>query len=248
MDLHRISRRKLLFNAGAGVLGVTVLNTVAACSSDDKPPASTPSSGSSAPPAAGGGLGDWKRVDMTQVSAYLLVRGNETAVVDLGLTGSEAAIETGLKAAGSSWANVKHVILTHKHPDHAGGLDGVQPKVKASWYAGEADVASIISETSLKPLKDGDEVFGLRIISTPGHTAGHICVFDPSNGVLVAGDALTTSNGLTGSNPQFTEDEKQAATSVKKLATLGVRAILPGHGAPLETGAAEALSRLAATL
>jgi len=139
----------------------------------------------------------------------------------------------------------RHVILTHQH---AGGLAGVAPQVKAAFYAGEADVAGISSPTPLQPLRDGDEVFGLRILATPGHTAGHVSVFDPSTGTLVAGDALRTSDGLAGSDPQYTADQGRAAASVRKLAALDIRTILPGHGDPLTAGAADALRKLAASL
>jgi glyoxylase-like metal-dependent hydrolase (beta-lactamase superfamily II) len=238
------------------VLGVTVLNTVTGCTKAGEPaadatgPASSPAAPAS--PAATGGAGpaaaDWQRVDLSFVSAYLLIRGSEVAVVDLGTDGSADAIESALKAAGSGWGAVRHVILTHQHPDHAGGLAGVAPRADAAFYAGEADVAGITSAKPLRPVKDGDEVFGLQIVGTPGHTAGHVSVFDPSTGVLVAGDALRTTGGLVGPDPQYTADTAQAAASVRKLAALDVRTILPGHGDPLTSGAADALRKLAASL
>jgi glyoxylase-like metal-dependent hydrolase (beta-lactamase superfamily II) len=191
--------------------------------------------------------GDWRRVNLSFVSAYILIRGGETAIVDLGTPGSGAAIEAGLKAAGTGWNSVRHVILTHRHQDHAGGLADVGPKATAATvYGGAADVGAITSSTPLKALNDGDDVFGLRIIGTPGHTAGHIAVFDASTGVLVAGDALRTTQGLAGPDPRNTANMVEAAASVKKMATLDVKVILPGHGAPLTTGAAEALAKLAA--
>ncbi|WP_433384302.1 MBL fold metallo-hydrolase [Actinoplanes sp. CA-142083] len=237
----RLTRRGLFFTAGAGVLGVAVLS---GCDSAKPPPAPP-----SAPPPSPAEVGAWKRVDLSYVSAYLLVRGNEVAVVDLGTPGSEAAIEEGLKAAGQSWAAVKHVILTHQHDDHVGGLAEVSKVVRASFYAGILDVDSIITDAGLKPVKQGDEVFGLQIIDTPGHTLGHISVFDPSNGVLVSGDALRTNTGsLTGSDPRYTTDPVRAAKSVKKLAKMDIKAILPGHGGPVLVDAAGELQRLAASL
>lgn len=238
----RISRR-LFVTTGAGVVGLAVVNTVTGCSSSEPTP--TPAPATPAPTALPTG---WFRVNRSYVSAFLLLRGSEVAIVDTGTPGSAAAIEDGLKAAGTGWAAVKHVILTHYHDDHIGGLDGVEPQVKATFYAGELDYGNIISDQPLKPLKDGDEVFGLRIIDTPGHTRGHISLLEPGTGTLVAGDALRTQNGLEGSDPQFTTDQASAAESVKKLATLDVRAILPGHGEPLLSGAKEALQKLAASL
>ncbi|MEV4351376.1 MBL fold metallo-hydrolase [Actinoplanes sp. NPDC049596] len=240
MTEFRVTRRRLLMGAGAGVLGVAIVNTVSGCSDADSGTAATPTV------AASAGLGDWKRVSLSFVSAYLLIRGSEAAVVDLGTGGSENAIGDALTAAGSGWSSVKHVILTHYHQDHVGGLPGVEPQVKAKFYAGQDDVGSIVNATKpLEPLDDGDEVFGLRIVSTPGHTLGHVSVFEPSTGVLVAGDALRTSGGLQGSDPQYTADLDKAAASLKKLAALDVKAILPGHGEPLTVNAAEELRKLA---
>lgn len=241
-----LSRRRLLFTAGAGMLGVTVLGS---CSSDPPPP-QTPSEPPEKPvPAASGAVaGDWRRVDMSYVAAYILVRRNEAAIVDLGMAGSEPAIEEGLKAAGASWKSVKHIVLTHLHDDHVGGLAEIAPLVKATIYAGAGDLYSIISPKELKPLAEGDEVFGMRVIETPGHTLGHISILEPSTGILVAGDALRTTGELEGSDPQFTADSAKADASVRKLAALDIRAILPGHGEPLTAGAAKALKALAASL
>jgi len=238
----RLTRRRLLFSTAPGVLGVTVL---AACSSSSSPTTPPPSP----VPAAGGAVaGDWRRVAMSYVSAYLLVRGGEVAIVDLGLSGSGPAIEDGLKAAGRDWKSVKHIVLTHLHDDHVGGLAEIAPQVTAAIYAGEGDLASIISPKPLKPLKDGDEIFGMTVVNTPGHTLGHISLFEPATGILVAGDALRTESGLAGSRPEFTADETQADASVRKLAGLDVKAILCGHGEPLVAGAGPELKKLAAGL
>jgi glyoxylase-like metal-dependent hydrolase (beta-lactamase superfamily II) len=113
-------------------------------------------------------------------------------------------------------------------------------------------VPSILASTSvprsLAAVDDDAEVLGLRLVATPGHTPGHISVYDPGTGLLVAGDALGNTDGLTGSNPQFTADQAAAEESVRRLAALDVRRILFGHGDPLEQDAATALRDLAASL
>jgi glyoxylase-like metal-dependent hydrolase (beta-lactamase superfamily II) len=101
----------------------------------------------------------------------------------------------------------------------------------------------------LVPLADGDSVFGLRIVATPGHTPGHVSVYDAAAGVLVAGDALTTlGEPIALPGAQFTDDMELAKTSIRKLATLSYETLLPGHGDPLEGGASQAVATFAGSL
>jgi glyoxylase-like metal-dependent hydrolase (beta-lactamase superfamily II) len=267
-SLRLVDRRWFLTRTGRGALGVAVLG-LAACSSATSPgggPATTdPASGSTSEPATGRDSATpdaaedsgeattrdvkWSRVDLGFVSAYVLVRGREAAVVDTGVGGSADAIGTVLRSAGSGWAAVRHVVLTHKHPDHAGSVGDVLTRAtSATGYVGRADLPEVDAPRPLTVLEDGDDVLGLRIVATPGHTAGHLAAFDEGTGVLVAGDALNNDGGLSGSNPQFTEDEAAAAQSVRTLARLAPSVILVGHGPPVLEGASDALEELAASL
>ena len=152
------------------------------------------------------------------MSAYVLGRGGEAAIVDTGVAGSEGTIGDALSAAGLGWDAVGHVILTHRHRDHAGSIDAVVAAAKdATAYAGAADIPSITTTRPLTAVADGETVFGLRIVATPGHTLGHIAVLDEAGGLLVAGDALRTAEGaLAGSNPDFTDDVAQAKASIAR--------------------------------
>jgi glyoxylase-like metal-dependent hydrolase (beta-lactamase superfamily II) len=260
-----LDRREVLAWGARGAVGIAVLG-VAGC----RPQRSTgPATGSASRTssgtasgtrtgsasatasgtAAGSGPLGWERVDLGGVSAYVLVRGREAAVVDTGVPGSATAIGAVLRAAGPGWAGVRHVLVTHHHPDHAGSIGAVlQRATRATAYAGTADLDRIRAPRRLRAVGDGAEVFGLRVVATPGHTDGHICVYDSGTRVLVAGDALTNTAGLAGSNPQFTADPAAAERSVRKLARLRPGTILMGHGAPVERGAADLLSRLASAL
>jgi glyoxylase-like metal-dependent hydrolase (beta-lactamase superfamily II) len=180
------------------------------------------------------------------VSAYVLVRSGEAAVVDTGVAGSDDEIAAALAGIGLGWPAVGHVILTHRHPDHAGSIGAVlAAAAAATGYIGTADLAAVQAPRPLTAVNDGDTVFGLRIVGTPGHTAGHVSVLDEAGGVLVAGDALGTVGGtLAGSNPQFTEDAAAARATVVKLGRLTFETLLVGHGEPILAGASAQVTAL----
>jgi glyoxylase-like metal-dependent hydrolase (beta-lactamase superfamily II) len=116
-------------------------------------------------------------------------------------------------------------------------------------YAGAADIPAIASVVVPQPVGDGDTVFGLEMIETPGHTAGHIAVLDTIAGVLVAGDSLSGSGGgVDGPDPGFSENMTVAVDSVHKLAGLSFEVALFGHGEPLLEGASDAVAALASGL
>ena len=207
-----------------------------------------PTSGAtSAPPGSPSGR-TWERVNLGFVSAYLLIRGGEAALVDTGVAGSEAAIESSLTSIGLGWSAVGHVIITHSHGDHSGSRIAVLERAPdATAYAGAEDMAGM-GGIELTAAGDGDRVFDLEIVTTPGHTAGSISVLDAVNGVLVAGDALGTAEGMPVlPGAQFTADMDEAKRSIVKLGGLTFETLLVGHGDPIETGAAALVAELGAT-
>jgi glyoxylase-like metal-dependent hydrolase (beta-lactamase superfamily II) len=189
-------------------------------------------------------------VNLGFVNAYVLIRGKEAAVVDTGTPNNASKIADVVRTAGLGWDAVHHVILTHYHPDHIGSVGEVlTAAAKATVYAGAADIPQIKSPRPLKAVADNDEVFGLRVIATPGHTAGHVCVFDPAGSLLILGDAMSNiGNKLGGPNPQYTADMSQAHQSVKKLAKLTFQRAVFGHGEPIDKAASQAIAKLAGTL
>jgi glyoxylase-like metal-dependent hydrolase (beta-lactamase superfamily II) len=191
----------------------------------------------------------WERVNLGFVSAYILARGDEAAIVDTGVGGSADAIEASLTGIGLDWSAVAHLVLTHKHGDHVGSAAEVMDRAPdAAAYAGREDIGSISLPRELVSVGDGDQVFGLQVVTTPGHTPGSICVLDPVTGLLVAGDALRTERGrpaLPGT--QFTEDLDMAKQSIIKLGKLTFETLLVGHGEPIEGGASQAVAGLGAS-
>ncbi len=236
---HDPQRRLFIKEFGGAALAIAVLGPLGACATEPRTP--------------GNGV---ERVNLGSVSAYLMVRGTEVALVDTGLSRSTDAIESALSTVGLGWDHVGHIILTHSHPDHIGSLGAaMELATKAIAYAGEADIGGITSPRSITPLLDGDTVFGLDILHTPGHTRGHVSVHDPQSRTLIAGDALIgsgigidTVQGVAGPDRRYTLDMAEGVSSAEKMALLAFDTLYFGHGEPVLSGADQALRAYLATL
>ena len=265
MTTHRLlDRRMAIAEMGKAGLAIAVFGVVA-CSNETTTlptdsastsgvPTTLPQASTTAPQAATTTAAltgsSFQQVDLGFVSAYILYRAGEAALVDTGVAGSEGAIEAALVEIGLGWDAVGHLIVTHKHPDHMGSLGAIVPLVpEATIYAGAADIPAMEAVATPSAVGDGDRVFDLEVIETPGHTAGHISVLDSIAGILVTGDALNGVGGsVEGPDPGFSEDMTVAVESVAKLAGFTYDIALFGHGQPVLEGASEAVNQLASSL
>ena len=128
----------------------------------------------------------------------------EAFIVDPG--GKNAELE---KFIDSKGLKVKFIILTHGHCDHIGGVEVYREKYHApvlahtkerellaspAYNSSQAFLGQNISIVADKWLNDGDEIpfcgENLKIIHTPGHSPGGICILVPGNKWLFSGDTL----------------------------------------------------------
>jgi glyoxylase-like metal-dependent hydrolase (beta-lactamase superfamily II) len=85
-------------------------------------------------------------------------------------------------------------------------------------------------------LQEGDEVAGFRVVHAPGHSRGEVIFFRDSDGVAICGDVIrnlsyaTALPGIKEPPDLFTFDPPENRRSIRKLAGLGPKLILPGHG------------------
>ncbi|GAA6761464.1 MBL fold metallo-hydrolase [Thermus oshimai] len=154
------------------------------------------------------------------------------------------------------------LFLTHHHLDHAGGaralwerfrlpvlahprewpyLTGKKPRppLPIPLLGGFlANLGPPLPEEALRPVEEGAEVLGWRVVELPGHTLGQVGLF--REGVLLAGDALR-GRGLP---PRpINEDHALARKTVRRILDLGAEWVYPGHGGPLKWEEVEALAR-----
>ncbi|MFF2031285.1 MBL fold metallo-hydrolase [Arthrobacter sp. NPDC058192] len=181
------------------------------------------------------------------VRCFLVHHAAGVLLIDAGPRGSGEAIEAGLDRVGAGWDDITDVVLTHWHPDHVDGLaEVVARSPQAEFWAGAADAPEIRSAVPLRPLVEGDRVRNLRVVQTPGHTAGHISLLH-DGGMLFVGDSVVTVGGVMRRAPeQFTADSVAAEESLLKLSLLEPDRMLFSHGPEIADPAGELRRLLAA--
>ena len=93
--------------------------------------------------------------------------------------------------AGKGW-RLTHILTTHHHGDHTDGNLAVKAETKCTIVGPRAEAARIPGIDT--QVGQGDTFkFGtheVRVLDTPGHTAGHISYWIPSANVAFVGDTL----------------------------------------------------------
>lgn len=209
-------------------------------------------------------------------NVFLLV-GNHLTLVDTGFKGRSTQILEEAGRLGYSPSDIANIIITHHHADHVGSLAVLKKVTRAKVMAHPADVPYIdgrlpqpgparpwwLSKTPLHRLwattpaavdilvSDGDELpilGGIKVLHTPGHTSGSICLFLQQERLVIAGDVLAHTFRLSLPSKAFTVDISQEIRSVKRLASLDFDVICFGHGSPLVHKARPAIINFAEIL
>ncbi len=185
----------------------------------------------------------------------VLVRGETPLLIDTGFGSDAAQTRALLYSAGVPAERLALVVNTHYHSDHVGGNFDLQsrfglPIAAHRWEAGvinsrdaEACGARWLRQpiepyTVNRFLADGDEVSAggvmLRVLHTPGHTLGHISLFEEREKALICGDAVH-GDDVAWLNV-FREGvgaAERAMDSLERLLRLGARWACSGHGVPM---------------
>lgn len=161
-----------------------------------------------------------------QTNCYILYSGDEAAVIDPG-GGAQRIIEE-IKASGKK---LKYIINTHYHFDHNIGNLEIQDALGGDILIHEAE-KDFIGFPVYGFLEDGDELkIGeetLKVIHTPGHTFGGICLIGPD--YIFTGDTLfKNAHGRTDLPGGSDEDMKNSLKKLSKIIKRGM-AVYPGHG------------------
>ena len=99
-------------------------------------------------------------------------------------------------------------------------------------------------------LKDGEQVDGLSVIHTPGHTQGSICLYCEGPKAMFVGDALRTDKNRSVKLPSatMTFNVEEAKNSIRKIAAYEFELLLPGHGPPILSDGSKKVKEFVASL
>lgn len=149
------------------------------------------------------------------VGVYLVETEDGIALFDCGPSTSVGALKAGLADRGLQLTDLRHLLLSHVHLDHAGGAGTLvreHPALRV--HVSEIGAPHVIDPSRLErsarrlwadafdtlwgelvPVPEanievvGDSVLGLACFPSPGHASHHVCYLH-ADGTLYAGDAV----------------------------------------------------------
>ena len=148
------------------------------------------------------------------IGVYLLETADGPALFDCGPSSCLEALKAGLSERGLSLTDIRHLLLSHIHLDHAGAAGVlVREHPRLAVHVSSVGAPHLIDPARLEasarrlygdlfddlwgelapvPTENvhlvGDQVLGLECFPTPGHASHHVCYLG-GDGTLYAGDA-----------------------------------------------------------
>lgn len=146
------------------------------------------------------------------------------------------------RALASKGRSIVAIVPTHHHPDHVGGLATFAKELGVPVWAHEATAARLPPEARAhvtRHLTEGDELVlegpvseKWRVLFTPGHAPGHVCLFEERTRALVVGDMVASVGTIL--IPPEDGDMQRYLKELERLAELDAFVALPAHGEPID--------------
>ncbi|MFE4428922.1 MBL fold metallo-hydrolase [Peribacillus butanolivorans] len=185
-----------------------------------------------------------------------LINDQLPILIDTGFGSDVKETEQLLIEAGVSPEELHLIVNTHYHSDHIGGNFHFQKNygVTIAAHKWEADLINSCDPEACsaewldqpvepyrvdKKLSDNDEIptgsRTLKVLYTPGHTLGHISLYEPEDEILICGDLFHKNDiGWLNIFREGVSSIQRSMESLDRLSTLSIRQAYSGHGPQIE--------------
>ena len=209
----------------------------------------------------------------THVSRIYLIEGDDLTLVDTGMPWSAGRVMKYIRGIGRHPSELRRILMTHSHPDHAGGAPGIVRRCSAKVSAHPEDAHHTLREAHtirylgifsslqvpipflerfrLDSIVEDNDIIpvagGIRVLHTPGHTAGSVCYLLMQEGLLFSGDTIfSDQNRVSRSMPFPGNDAERYRQSLERLTSIDFDILCGGHGSPMVGNASKAFRDLMA--
>jgi len=175
----------------------------------------------------------------THTNCYLIHASDSLLVIDPGSSyeGEQLALAAAVDQLLAEGRKLHGILLTHVHPDHVGGVNALRSHlgdltVVAHQATAEA-LAQVRVDTTLNDedvvVLEGEPRIALRVMHTPGHARGHLCLYEERTGTLISGDNIVGLGSVLIDPPEGNmRDYLHSLERLRALPNLTV--IFGGHG------------------
>ena len=178
-----------------------------------------------------------------------LVRGEKLTLVDSGHVGRRRFLVQELGERGLTPADIDITVVTHAHWDHAQNYDlfeapllihtdelkYVRKPHDNDWATPRWTAAMLEFESRVQQVDEGYEIEpGVRIMHTPGHSAGTVAVIvdTDAGSVAITGDGIQSAvAAITKQNALIFWNEREAQESIERILQTA-ETVYPGHDVP----------------
>src|SRR5436190_13524124 len=157
-----------------------------------------------------------------------LVGIDEIAVIDPG-PDDDNHLDTVAACGGD---RIRWILVTHTHSDHSPGAAGLKARTGAPVLGFDARDDFTPDETIGEGYCLEATEFRLRAVHTPGHASNHLCYFLEQGRRLFSGDHIMQGSTVVIAPPDG--DMAAYLDALRRLKTLRIRSIAPGHGHLIE--------------
>jgi glyoxylase-like metal-dependent hydrolase (beta-lactamase superfamily II) len=134
-------------------------------------------------------------IPMGMANAFLIEGNDGLTLIDAGFPGKAAAVFSALRELGRSVDQLKHLILTHGHPDHIGSAAAIVRQTGARTYMHPFDIAMAESGGPFRGLKGAPGLLGpvlCRLFYNANERVEPLVI----DQTLVDGETLSIAGGI----------------------------------------------------